>query len=95
LIRKPPSKIGFDMQSKSDEVAFKDSPGQADELEGVYANTFQVGYNNYEFVLDFGQYFTGNDKDRFHTRIVTNPQYVEHLLEVLSESISKYKSGRK
>lgn len=82
------------MKSKSEEEALLASSENDVELEGVYANTFQVGYNNYEFVLDFGQYFTGNTKDKFHTRIVTNPQYIEHLLKILDESLMNYKSGR-
>ena len=63
---------------------------QTNLLEGCYANSFQVGYNAFEFVLDFGQVFPGDDEGRFHSRIITAPAYAKRLLQVLQESIEQY-----
>jgi hypothetical protein len=30
----------------------------ANPLEGEYANYFKVGYNAFEFILDFGQFYS-------------------------------------
>ena len=65
-------------------------PPQTNPLEGRYANAFQVGHNTFEFVLDFGQVFPGDDEGRFHTRIITVPVYAKALLETLRESIDRY-----
>ena len=48
-------------------------------VEGRYANYFKIGYNAFEFVIDFGQLYPegepGDKKARFHTRIITAPVY--------------------
>ncbi|MGH7960198.1 MAG: DUF3467 domain-containing protein [Candidatus Binatia bacterium] len=69
------------------------APQQANPLEGRYANTFQVGYNAFEFVLDFGQVSPGNEEARFYTRIITSPAYAKALLETLRESIARYEQA--
>ncbi len=56
--------------------------------EGKYANHFQVGHNAFEFLLDFGQFFS--DREYFHTRIVTSPRHAKDLLTLLGESIERY-----
>jgi hypothetical protein len=62
-----------------------------DKLEGRYANCFKVGYNAFEFVIDFGQcYNEEDDGGQLHTRIVTNPFYAKTLLEMLRESVEQY-----
>ena len=66
-----------------------DSHG-AHELEGRYSNYFKVGYNAFEFVLDFGQHYTEDEAIQFHTRIVTGPSYAKALLEFLQDCIDKY-----
>jgi Protein of unknown function (DUF3467) len=62
----------------------------AHDLEGRYANYFKVGYNAFEFVLDFGQYYTEDEGAQLHTRIVTGPSYAKALLEFLQDCIDKY-----
>lgn len=58
--------------------------------EGQYANYFEVGHNEFEFVIDFGQFY-GDDKEvRMHTRIITNPAYVTTLLELLRQANGEY-----
>lgn len=65
-------------------------PQGAHDLEGRYANFFKVGYNAFEFVLDFGQYYTEDEGAQLHTRIITSPIYAKSLLEFLRGCIEKY-----
>jgi hypothetical protein len=60
------------------------------KLEGKYANFFEIGYNAYEFVFDFGQCFPENDHATISSRIVTSPAYARALLELLEKSIAEY-----
>lgn len=62
----------------------------SEKLEGRYANYFEVGHNEFEFVIDFGQSYQDEKDVRMHTRIITNPAYMRTLLEVLSKSNEKY-----
>jgi hypothetical protein len=71
-------------QTDRDNLKNKDSP------EGRYANYFQIGFNAYEFVLDFSQYFLESDEAQLHTRIITNPVYAFNLLKTLRKSIEQY-----
>jgi len=57
--------------------------------EGIHSNLFQVGHNAYEFVIDFGQSYSGR-KTLWLTRIVTSPASARNLLEVLQESMDQY-----
>jgi hypothetical protein len=41
-------------------------------LEGKYANYFKVGYNAFEFVIDFGQCYSDDEEAQLHTRIITS-----------------------
>lgn len=63
-----------------------------DNIEGKYANYFQVGHNAFEFLLDFGQMYSDGTQEHFHTRIVTGPSYARELLKVLKESIEQYEA---
>jgi hypothetical protein len=58
--------------------------------ESKYANFFQVGHNELEFIVDFGQSFSDGREEHFHTRIVTSPAYAKELLRVLQDSINGY-----
>lgn len=59
-------------------------------LEGRYTNYFTVGYNAFEFLVDFGQFYPEGKEARLHTRIITNPIYAKALLDTLRESIDRY-----
>ena len=59
-------------------------------LEGRYANDFQVGYNAFEFVFDFGQFYPENTEARIHTRIITGPAYAKVLSETLRGALEQY-----
>jgi hypothetical protein len=64
---------------------------QADnKLEGRYANYFKVGYNAFEFVIEFGQSYNADEEAQIHTRIVTSPVYAKTLSETLQASLAQY-----
>ncbi len=65
-------------------------PKQAGQIEGRYANFFQVGHTAFEFLIDFGQLYPDVRGEQFHTRIVTSPTYAKELLRLLRESIEQY-----
>lgn len=62
-------------------------------LEGRYANYFEVGYNAFEFILDFGQLYAAGEKPKIHTRIVTSPAYLKTFLETLGNSLDQCERG--
>jgi hypothetical protein len=62
-------------------------------LEGRYANYFKVGYNAYEFVIDFGQYYPENDQAELCLRIITSPTYAKALLKTLEDSLDQYEKS--
>ncbi len=66
------------------------SPGG---IEGKYANYFQVGQNAFEFLVDFGQFYSDGRREHFHTRIVTSPLYAKELLRVLHEAIEQHEKS--
>jgi hypothetical protein len=60
-------------------------------VEGRYANYFQIGYNAFEFLVDFGQFYgETTTPPLFHTRIVTGPSYAKALAITLRESLRRY-----
>lgn len=63
---------------------------RGEQVEGRYANHFKVGYNAFEFVLDFGQFYPEYGNSAFHTRIITSPSYAKELMGVLQDSIIEY-----
>jgi hypothetical protein len=60
------------------------------KLEGRYSNYFKVGHNAFEFVVDFGQFYSESKEAHLHTRIITSPIYAKALLETLRHSIEGY-----
>jgi hypothetical protein len=66
-------------------------PVQSEEAktEGRYSNTFQIGYNAYEFIFDFGQCHPP-DKELIHTRIVTSPSSAKDFSELLQSSLAAH-----
>lgn len=59
-------------------------------IEGKYANHFAVGFSEYEFVMDFGQSFSGGDPPELCSRIISSPNYAKALLNVFAKSILEY-----
>jgi Protein of unknown function (DUF3467) len=62
-------------------------------LEGKYANYFAVGYNEYEFVIDFGQSYSASEEPEICTRIITGPAYAKAFLRMLHASIEAFESA--
>ncbi len=70
----------------------ENSSQKLEKFEGRYANCFQIGQNEFEILIDFGQSYTGDGEDDFHTRIVCNPFYANVLLELLQASIKRHEN---
>lgn len=70
-----------------------DRSKDVEQIEGRYANYFEVGHNAFEFLFDFGQFYPKNQRAQIHTRIITNPVYAKALLETLQESIDWYEQA--
>ncbi len=75
-------------------LAESETPTFQDLIEARYANFLRVGHNASEFILEFGQAYSGSTAEVLHTRIVTNPTYARHFFTVLGESLQKYDSDR-
>lgn len=58
--------------------------------EGKYANYFEVGFNPFEFYVDFGQYDPQSERVQMHTRIVTSPAYAKMMGETLGSSVETF-----
>lgn len=58
--------------------------------QGRYSNYFEVGLNQEELVIDFGQAYGEQESIGFHTRIVTSPGYAKDLAELLEKSLQQY-----
>ena len=70
-----------------------EEPGREEEVEGLegrYANYFKVGHNAFEFVLDFGQFYSERKQLLLHTRVVTTPAYAKVLSATILESLDRY-----
>jgi hypothetical protein len=52
-----------------------------------YANYFQAGFNEFEFVIDFGEFYSDQHEPSLHTRIITNPEYARFLVDVLRDAL--------
>lgn len=63
------------------------------KLERRYTNYFKVGYNAFEFVLDFGQFFPDEEDTAFHTRLIANPTVAAAFYKLLGESIKQYEQA--
>jgi hypothetical protein len=60
----------------------------------AYANHFEVGFNAFEFLLDFAQNYESADAMAIaHTRIVTAPAYAKVFRGLLDRSIVDYEAA--
>lgn len=60
----------------------------------AYANQFEVGFNAFEFLLDFAQDYDGAEGMAVaHTRIVTAPAYAKVFRGLLDRSIAEYEAA--
>ena len=61
-----------------------------DRLASNYSNHLQVGYNAFEFLLEFAQ-FREKDSDVVNvTAIVTSPAFAKAFARTLNDSIANY-----
>lgn len=68
-------------------------PADADALQAAeYANQFEIGFNAFEFLFDFGQSYEEHATER-HWRIVTAPAYAKVFLALLGKSINDYEEA--
>jgi hypothetical protein len=67
-----------------------EDPDRKTPLEGRYANYFKVGHNRFEFVLEFGQLYQGEEIPRMHTRIVTSPTYAREFMATLGQALDQH-----
>jgi hypothetical protein len=58
--------------------------------EARYANYFKVGYNAFEFLIDFAQLYHDSASARVGTRVIIGPAYAKNFLETLAKSIEEY-----
>jgi hypothetical protein len=65
----------------------------ADEQEGRYSNHFKIGFNSFEFILDFGQAYEGAPAGLHHTRLITGPAYAKALAHLLLDSLAAYEQS--
>jgi hypothetical protein len=63
---------------------------EQDKPDGQYANALNVGYNAFEFVLDFAQLYAECQDAVVHSRIITAPSYAKLFLDALRESLARY-----
>jgi hypothetical protein len=63
-----------------------------DDLESRYANYFRIGYNEFEFVFDFGEFRGGVAGPRWHSRTITAPFYMKVLAQLLATSVGRYEA---
>ena len=63
------------------------------DATGRYSNFFKIGYNAFEFLLDFGQAYAGDDSNHVHTRIIITPPYAKALAELLNGSLTHYQAS--
>jgi len=60
------------------------------DIEGRYANCFKIGFNAFEFVLDFGQTTGGDERVRSTVRVISNPRSAKVLYHTLKQVIKEY-----
>ncbi|HYI93601.1 MAG TPA: DUF3467 domain-containing protein [Bryobacteraceae bacterium] len=65
------------------------APRTPKEEDGRYANFFQVGYNAFEFLLEFGQ-----REGRIHTAIYVSPQHARMLSDLLVGALKEYSEAQ-
>jgi hypothetical protein len=64
-----------------------------EEVDAQYANSFRVGYNAFEILLDFGKVSGEGGKSKIQSRIITTPALAQALLATLEHSLEEYQNG--
>ena len=76
-------------------MSSQDDLPESAHLNAVYANHFRVGYNAFEFLLDFGQREPESDREFYHTRVVTSPEHLERFLEIVIQAAETHPAAEK
>jgi Protein of unknown function (DUF3467) len=66
------------------------NPSPGVRIEARYANSFEVGFNDVEFIVTFGQQY-GSGDPLVHTRIVMSPSYVQDFLDLVAKTLAEYR----
>jgi len=61
-------------------------------IKADYANYFEIGSNQYEIVIEFGQYYSVDNRPILHTRIITNPSDAKRFLRQLAEIVGAHEA---
>ena len=59
----------------------------------TYANYCEVGYNAFEFLLDFGQFRPEARAVNVHSRIVAGPVQAKLFARLLADAIARFESA--
>ena len=68
----------------SEQSKRRELPRTSHVKEGRYANVFQIGHNEFEFLMEFGQQDHG-----IHTHIYLSPQYARVLSDLLIDTLNQ------
>jgi len=78
----------------SDDAPAGPAPPAARPPLAAYANHFEIGFNAFEFLLDFGQDYEGPAAGTLpHLRVVTAPAYAKAFANLLWRSIGDYEAA--
>jgi hypothetical protein len=55
-----------------------------------FTNHFSIGYNDEEFVLQFGRMYEGQHSPAVVFTVITTPGYARRLRDLLNESLNRY-----
>jgi flagellum-specific peptidoglycan hydrolase FlgJ len=56
-----------------------------------YANYFQAGFNEFEFVIDFGEFYADQAEPVLHTGFITSPEYAQRLCDLLKNTLRDHR----
>lgn len=65
----------------------------SDPALATYANYCEVGYNAFEFLLDFGQFRPEARAVNVHSRIVAGPVQAKLFARLLADAIDRFESA--
>ncbi len=69
-------------------------PAAPPRATAAYANHFEVGFNAFEFLLDFGQDYGGTpDSPERMVRVVTAPAYAKVFSGLLARSVGDWEAS--
>ncbi|MGA1797146.1 DUF3467 domain-containing protein [Sphingomonas sp. 4RDLI-65] len=69
------------------------STAPGDLALATYANYCEVGYNAFEFLLDFGQFRPEARAVNVHSRIVAGPVQAKLFARLLADAIARFESA--